>query len=156
MNIHAKTASAKVTRKDVVRAAFEREGADAAMAQARKLKIKASSARTWISKWKNAPTAPRHISIRDLQKLSGETIQALPGTTAIKSGERTVALLIPFKRANEDRLRAVLDRAEALAKGRDRAEDDAALRKMGIDPTDYTEEVVREIQSDWRARIGRK
>ena len=62
-----------------------------------------------------------HISIRDLQKISGEAIGALPGRTAVKSGERTVGLLIPLKSADPDRLAAVLKRATALAKGRDAA-----------------------------------
>ena len=58
-----------------------------------------------------------HISIRDLQKISGETIGALSGPTAVKSGNRTVGLLVPLKAADPDRLAAVLARAEALAKG---------------------------------------
>jgi len=55
-----------------------------------------------------------HISIRDLQKISGETIGALPGPTPVKSGDRTVGLLVPLKAANPDRLARVLARAEAL------------------------------------------
>ncbi len=37
-----------------------------------------------------------HIGIRDLQKLYGETIEALPGPTPVKSGNRTVGLLVPL------------------------------------------------------------
>ena len=37
------------------------------------------------------------ISIRALQKISGKMIDALPGLTAIKSGDRTIGLLIPLK-----------------------------------------------------------
>jgi hypothetical protein len=59
------------------------------------------------------------IRIRDLQKISAETIGRLPGPTPIKSGERTVGLLIALKAADPDRLAAVLARAEALARGRD-------------------------------------
>lgn len=77
-----------------------------------------------------------HISIRALQKISGETIGALPGPTAIKSGDRTVGLLIPLKRADPRRLEEVLAKAERLARRRSRAEDDAALTAMGIDPAD--------------------
>ena len=89
-----------------------------------------------------------HISIRDLQKMSSETIGALPGPTAVKSGDRTVALLVPLKAADPDRLAAVLARAEALAKGRDRAADDAALAKMGVDPTDWSLEAVRTLMKE--------
>jgi len=42
--------------------------------------------------------------IRDLQKMSGETIAALPGPTPVKSGDRTVAILIPLKPVNMARL----------------------------------------------------
>jgi hypothetical protein len=77
-----------------------------------------------------------HISIRALQKISGETIGALPGPTAIKSGDRTIGLLIPLKRSDPRRLAEVLAKAERLARKRSRAEDDAALAAMGIDPAD--------------------
>jgi hypothetical protein len=87
------------------------------------------------------------ISIRELQKLSGETITALPGPTAVKSGDRTVGLLVPLKPADPMRLAAVLARAEELAKGRDRAADDAALTSMGIDPTDWSVEAVRALKA---------
>ena len=90
-----------------------------------------------------------HISIRDLQKISGETIGALPGPTPIKSGDRTVALLIPLKAADPERLAAVLARAEALAKGRDVAADDAALAAFGdVDPIDWSVEAVRRLKTE--------
>jgi len=84
-----------------------------------------------------------HISIRDLQKMSGEKIEALPGPTAVKSGNRTVGLLIPFKRSDPDRMAVILARAEELNKGRDRAADDAALAAIGVDPTNWSVEAVR-------------
>lgn len=93
-----------------------------------------------------------HISIRDLQKMSGEKIEALPGPTAVKSGNRTVGLLIPLKANDPARMAAVLARAEELARGRDAAADDAALAKMGVDPTDWSVEAVRKLQSEWRKR----
>ena len=68
-----------------------------------------------------------HLSIRDLQKISGEAIGALPGPTPVKSGDRTVGLLVPLKAADPERLAAVLARAQALAEGRDRAADDAGV-----------------------------
>ena len=86
------------------------------------------------------------ISIRDLQKISGETIGSLPGPTAVKSGDRTVGLLVPLKAADPDRLAAVLARAEALAKGCDPAADDAALASFGdVDPVDWSIEAVRAL-----------
>jgi len=89
-----------------------------------------------------------HISIRDLQKISGEAIGALPGPTPVKSGDRTVGLLIPLKAADPDRLAAVLARAEALAKRRDPAADDAALAATGVDPTDWSVEAVRALKAE--------
>jgi hypothetical protein len=87
-----------------------------------------------------------HISIRDLQKISGEAITALPGPTPVKSGDRTVGLLIPLKAADPDRLAAVLMRAEALAKGRDAAADDAALAEFSeVDPVNWSVEAVRRL-----------
>jgi hypothetical protein len=90
------------------------------------------------------------ISIRDLQKISGEAIGALPGPTPVKSGERTVGLLVPLKAADPDRLAAVLARAEALAKRRDAAADDEALLAMGVDPSDWSLETVRALKAKRR------
>jgi len=91
-----------------------------------------------------------HISIRDLQKMSGEAIGALPGSTPVKSGDRTVGLLIPLKTANPDQLAAVLARAASLAKERDPALDEAALVDMGIDPTDWSVDAVRALTAAHR------
>jgi len=75
-----------------------------------------------------------HISIRDLQKLSAETIGALPGPTAVKSGGRTVGLLVPLKATDPDRLAAVLTRA---------------LAPFGeVDPVDWSVEAVRALTSE--------
>lgn len=87
-----------------------------------------------------------HISIRDLQKISGEAIGALPGPTPVKSGERTVGLLIPLKATDPERLAAVLARAERLAKGRDAVVDDAALAGFGeVDPVDWSVAAVKAL-----------
>ena len=87
-----------------------------------------------------------HISIRELQKLSAESIGALPGPTAVKSGNRTVGLLIPLKAGDPDRLAKVLADAEALAKGRDPKADDAALAPFGeVDPVNWSEEAVKDL-----------
>ena len=80
-----------------------------------------------------------HINIRELQKLSAETIGALRGRTAVKSGNRTVGLLIPLKAANPDRLAEVLAKAEALAKERDPKEDEELLGEFDeVDPMDWS------------------
>jgi len=86
-----------------------------------------------------------HISIRDLQKISGDAIGALPGPTPVKSGDRTVGLLIPLKAADPSRLAAVLARAATLAKDRDAATDELALTEMGIDPTDWSVDAVQAL-----------
>jgi len=91
-----------------------------------------------------------HLSIRDLQKISSEAIGALPGPTPVKSGDRTVGLLIPLKTANPDQLAAVLARAASLANERDPALDEAALADMGIDPTDWSVDAVRELMAAHR------
>jgi hypothetical protein len=89
-----------------------------------------------------------HISIRDLQKMSSETISALPGPTPVKSGDRTVAILIPLKAPDPERMLAALMRAEELAKGRDPEADDAALAGFGdVDPTNWSVEAVRELMT---------
>jgi hypothetical protein len=88
------------------------------------------------------------IGIRDLQKLSGETIGKLPGPTPVKSGDRTVALLVPLKTSDPDRLAAVLAKAENLARGRDAAADDKALAAFGeVDPVDWSAEAVRALSA---------
>ena len=90
-----------------------------------------------------------HISIRDLQKLSTETIGALPGPTTVKSGGRTVGLLVPLMATDPDRLAAALTRAEALAKGSDPTADDAALAQFGeVDPIDWSVETVRALTAE--------
>ena len=70
----------------------------------------------------------------------------MPRPTAVKSGERTVELLIPLKAADPDRLAAVLARAEELAKGRDPPADGAALAPLGaVAPIDWSAEGVRAL-----------
>lgn len=87
-----------------------------------------------------------HISIRDLQKISGETIGSLEGPTPVKSGDRTIGILVPLKTADLARLEDALREAEALAAGRDRAGDDAALAAMGdADMTDWSIDFVRKL-----------
>jgi hypothetical protein len=90
----------------------------------------------------------RRISIRELQTMSTEKIEALDGGTPIKSGERTIAILTPIKRANLKRLTKTLLETERLAKKRDRAADDAALRALGIavDKTDWSFAAMRQAR----------
>jgi len=92
-----------------------------------------------------------YLGIRDLQKISAEAITALSGPTPIKSGSRTVGILIPLKRANLAHLSEALARAEELSKDRDPAIDDAALREFGeVDPTDWSREAVEALRRDGR------
>jgi hypothetical protein len=91
----------------------------------------------------------RHIGIRDLQRISGEAISGLRGPTPVKSGNRTVGLLVPLRAADPDRLAAVLSKAERLAKGRDPLADDAALAPFGeVDPVDWSVDVVRRLMAE--------
>lgn len=84
--------------------------------------------------------------LRELQKISGEAIGALEGPTTIKSGARTIGLLIPLRTADPDRLAVVLARAEELARSRDPAADDAALAACGpVDPIDWSIEALRAL-----------
>ncbi len=41
---------------------------------------------------------PRAISMRDLQKMSAAQIEAMPGPVPVRSGDRTLALLVPLRR----------------------------------------------------------
>jgi hypothetical protein len=93
-----------------------------------------------------------HISIRDLQKISGEAIGSLPGPTPVKSGERTVGLLIPLKATDPERLAAVLARAEKLARRHDALADDAALAEFGdVDPVDWSVSAVKALTAKSKA-----
>ncbi|HEY1708225.1 MAG TPA: hypothetical protein VGG10_08155 [Rhizomicrobium sp.] len=97
-----------------------------------------------------------HISIRDLQKISGETIGALTGPTPVKSGDRTIALLVPLKRANLDRVAATLAKAEKLGRGRDPKKDDAALAQFGdVDPVDWSVKTVRALKAGRKSKPGK-
>ncbi|MCW8087560.1 hypothetical protein [Sabulicella glaciei] len=49
------------------------------------------------------------ISMRELQRISAATIAALPGATPIKSGDETVALLVPIPKADPARVRSFLE-----------------------------------------------
>jgi hypothetical protein len=63
----------------------------------------------------------------------------------MKSG----GLMVPLKATNLYCLAAVLVWAEALAKGRDSAADDAALAPFGeVDPEDWSVEAVRALTAE--------
>ncbi|MGH9549809.1 MAG: hypothetical protein ACRD3W_10560 [Terriglobales bacterium] len=139
-------------RKERIYRTFREKGEKAALEDARKMKIADSSFKRWLSDWRKlADQAADYLSIRDLQKLSAESILALPGPTTIKSGNRAVALLVPLKPPDPKRLSEALKLAEELAKDRDPDEDEAALVAMGIDPTNWSEEAVRKLQEEWLA-----
>lgn len=72
--------------------------------------------------------------------MSADKIEALKDGTPVKSGERTVAILTPVKKVDLKRLRKGLLEAERLAKTRDRAAENAALRALGVevDGTDWS------------------
>lgn len=90
-----------------------------------------------------------HISIRDLQKMSSETIAALPGPTPVKSGNQTVAILTPVRKPDLAKLEAAARRAEELAKQRDPKEDDALLAQFGdVDLTDWSIEAVKKFMAE--------
>src|SRR5262245_10540647 len=89
------------------------------------------------------------LSIRDLQKISGETIGALEGPTPVKAGERTIGVLVPLRVADADKLTAVLKRAERLAKKRDEGEDKKLLAEFGeVDPVDWSIDAVRKLKAE--------
>jgi hypothetical protein len=50
------------------------------------------------------------LSIRDLQKISAAAIARLPGPVAVRSGDDTVAILTPLKKADPKRI-ASLERS---------------------------------------------
>jgi uncharacterized protein YmfQ (DUF2313 family) len=90
-----------------------------------------------------------HLNIRDLQKISGETIRALEGPTPVKAGERTIGVLVPLRVANAEKLAAVLKKAEKLAKARDPNEDEKLLAEFGdVDPVNWSVEAVRRLKAE--------
>lgn len=90
-----------------------------------------------------------HLSIRDLQKISGETIGALEGPTPVKAGDRTIGVLIPLKVGDADKLAAVLKRAEQLAKKRDAKEDEKLLAEFGdVDPVNWSMDAVKKLRAE--------
>lgn len=96
-----------------------------------------------------------YLSIRDLQKISGETIRALDGPTPVKAGSRTIGILAPLRSTNPDALAAVLERADALAAGRDAGSDEAFLAANNdLDPVNWSSEEVERVQAEWRAAKG--
>ncbi len=89
------------------------------------------------------------LSIRDLQKISGETIGALDGPTPVKAGDRTIGVLIPLKVGDADKLASVLRRAEQLAKKRDPKEDERLLAEFGdVDPVNWSVDAVKKLKAE--------
>jgi hypothetical protein len=88
------------------------------------------------------------LSIRDLQKISGETIGGLDGPTPVKAGDRTIGVLIPLRVADPEKLDAVLRRAGQLAKKRDPKVDKRFLSEFGdVDPVDWSIDEVAKLKS---------
>ncbi len=89
------------------------------------------------------------LSIRDLQKISGETIRGLDGPTPVKVGRRTIGVLIPLRVADGEKLAAVLHKAEKLAMARDAQEDQQFLAEFGdVDPVNWSIEAVRRLKAE--------
>jgi hypothetical protein len=61
---------------------------------------------------------PNVITMRELQKMSAGAIGALPHATPIKSGNDTVAVLVPMHRVSPEFLADVLARIDAAAAAR--------------------------------------
>jgi hypothetical protein len=80
-----------------------------------------------------------HLGIRDLQKLSADTLRGLDGPVSVKSGSEIVGLLIPVRPVDPARAEAALEAArDRLA--REPAADAAFLRNNpDIDPTVWPE-----------------
>ncbi len=96
-----------------------------------------------------------HLSIRDLQKISGETIRALDGPTPVKAGSRTIGILAPLHATDPDALAAVLERAGSLAAERDPGGDEAFLAaNSDLDPVNWSSEEVERVQAEWHAARG--
>ena len=89
-----------------------------------------------------------HLSIRDLQKISGEAIEKLPGVTAITSGGRTIALLTPLRKPDPEKLRAWAEEVEAMAKERNYDEDTRFLIENGADPTDWSLAAIEKFRAE--------
>ena len=86
----------------------------------------------------------KSINIRDMQRISAQTIVHLNGPTPVKSGDHTIAALFPLKPTDPKKLKAALLRAEALAKNRDVEADNAALEQFGpVDRTDWSFAAVK-------------
>lgn len=84
-------------------------------------KSSSKAAKTTKAAARSTPAAARKtmpvgaITMRELQKISAQTIEALPHPVPIKSGGRTVAMLHPIRRGND----AAWERAmEAIEKAR--------------------------------------
>lgn len=93
--------------------------------------------------------AMSQLSIRDLQKISGETIRGLDGPTPVKVGRRTIGVLIPLHMADGEILSAVLHKAEKLAKARDPEEDNKLLAQFGdVDPVNWSIDAVRRLKAE--------
>jgi hypothetical protein len=95
----------------------------------------------------------KNISIRDLQKISAKTLDALDEPTPVKAGDRTVGAFFPLKKTDQKKLRAVLREAEGWGKKRDVAADDAALEQFGpVDKTNWNSAEVRRVEREVKRR----
>jgi hypothetical protein len=82
--------------------------------------------------WVDMPgglTVKTAITMRELQKMSAGSIQALPHAVPIKNGSATVALLVPIQKAPKDFVDRVLAKIDAEAAKRS-PEQTAALEVL--------------------------
>ena len=95
----------------------------------------------------------RSISIRDLQKMTAKTLEALDEPTPVKSGDRTLGAFFPLKKTDLKKLGATLRDAERWGNTRDVSADDAALERFGpVDKTNWNAAAVRRVQREIKRR----
>jgi len=78
------------------------------------------------------------ITMRELQKMSAATLQALPYAVPVKSGRRTVAMIVPVRQPDDiapqiEKARASAEAADAARAPDVRARIDAYLAAEGWD-----------------------
>lgn len=74
------------------------------------------------------------LTMRDLQKVSAQTLRSLPSAMPVKCGAETVALLMPIKRASPALVAEVFAQIDNAAAGRDRATKQAIAQHLGEEP----------------------
>jgi hypothetical protein len=76
------------------------------------------------------------ITMRELQRISARKIQELEHPTAIKSGNDTIALLVPLRKAPKSMVDKVLADIDAAAAARSPEENARIAAMLGEEPED--------------------